>query len=54
MNQETVDTMYDKLDELRDVFEDYLNEHDNSAGERKVKEVIKNLAHCIEILKIEQ
>lgn len=50
MNQDLINAIYDKLDELRNVFEVYLDEHDTPEAETKVKAVLVHLDCSIQSL----
>lgn len=53
MQQDSVCAVYDKLDELRETFETFLEEHDASTdteAEEKAKQIIAGLESLIDSL----
>lgn len=50
MNQKTVNTFYEMLEDLRNAFDEYLDQHDTPDGETKVKAVMDLLSAGIKAL----
>lgn len=51
MNQDIVNTMYDKITDLRNTVEDYIMKHNTPEGEHKLKAVMIHLSLAIDIMK---